>query len=220
MRVTILYLGGSRVQAGCAEQQLELADRATIADVADQVCRLHPSLAPLLDSCRWAQNFELATPTQPLADGDEIALLPPVAGGSPRTWITSEPLDATALLDAVAGPDIGATVLFVGTVRDQTRGQRVERLAYEAYVPMVERTLDRIARTCETEFPGSRLAIGHRYGDLAVGDISVVIAAAAPHRDAAYDANRRAIELIKQDVPIWKREVTADGEVWVGWGGG
>jgi molybdopterin synthase catalytic subunit len=115
---------------------------------------------------------------------------------------------------------VGATVLFVGTVRDHARGKEVRRLEYEAYVPMCERQLERIAERCGTAHGGAEVAIDHRYGPLDIGDISVVIAAAAPHRAEAFAACRQAIEEIKTDVPIFKRELTTDGDEWVGWGGG
>ena len=111
-------------------------------------------------------------------------------------------------------------LFFIGTVRNHSRGKDVEGLEYEAYVPMVEKTLGTIASTCDTTHKESQTFIAHRYGSLKIGDASVVIASSAPHRAEAFDACRQAIESIKTDVPIFKREKTSDGEEWVGFGGG
>jgi molybdopterin synthase catalytic subunit len=218
MRITVVYLGGSRVQAGCERESLELTQGATVARTAALVAARHPRLAPLLAAVRWARNYELAAADETLAEGDELALLPPVAGGAPRAVVTAEPLDADAVIARVAGPDAGAVVVFLGTVRNHSQGKSIVRLEYEAYEPMATRQLERIAT--EGAPPGARLAIAHRTGTLPPGTTSVVVAAAAPHREEAFAACRAAIERIKTDVPIWKKEVAEGGEAWVGWGGG
>ena len=146
--------------------------------------------------------------------------LRPVAGGAPGAKLTTDPLDPDELLASIHGSDTGAAVVFVGTVRDRSRGQAVQSLHYQAYPAMAQRQLERICQRCESDHPGTRVGITHRHGPLAVGEISVVIAAAAPHRDAAFAACRAALEAVKKDVPIWKKEKTRDGEEWVGWGGG
>ena len=120
----------------------------------------------------------------------------------------------------VAGSAIGATLLFVGSVRDQARGKEVQRLEYEAYNPMAERQLERILGDVEREVGEVQLSVVHRHGVLQVGDIAVVIAASSPHRAEAFEACRAVIERIKVDVPIWKKEISSDGDEWVGWGGG
>ncbi len=216
----MIYLGGSRVQAGCSEEKLSIPDGSTIALTAKHLGEIHPSLAPLLNNVRFAINFEFANAQAVLSDGDELGILPPVQGGTSRTICTDSPLDPEMIRSWVHNHQAGATTSFVGTVRNHSRGQSVLRLEYEAYVPMVERQLERICDTCEALADGTQVAIAHRYGNLQVGDISVVIAASSPHRDAAFEACRKAIELIKVDVPIWKREITTSGDSWVGWGGG
>lgn len=220
IEITVVYMGGSRSQSGCERESLKLAGGATVAQAAEQVVQRHPALSPYLPSVRWAKNYEFAAADDTLQDGDELALLPPVAGGTPRTRLTTEPIDAGALVHELSLPSVGATVLFVGTVRNHSRNQAVTRLEYEAYGPMAERQLERIAADCCQDHGGVELAIVHRFGRLEVGEVSVAIAAAAPHRDAAFAACRQAIERIKEDVPIWKREIAADGDAWVGWGGG
>jgi molybdopterin synthase catalytic subunit len=124
------------------------------------------------------------------------------------------------VLERVQSPRMGATVLFVGTVRDHSGREQVSGITYEAYGPMAERQLEEVAAALSKPEQEVAVAISHRHGRLVVGDLAVVIAAAAPHRAAAFEACREAIERVKQDVPIWKRETTADGETWVGWSGG
>lgn len=220
MQIKVLYMGGSREQAGTSEETLELPNGATVQMARDQIAARHAKLAPYLASVRWARNYEFVELDAALDAGDELAVLPPVQGGALAAELTTEPLDPDAVAKRVAGPDAGATVLFIGTVRDQARGKTVSSLEYEAYHPMAARQLERIARECEAAHPGARVSISHRSGKLSVGETSVVIAVAAPHREAAYAANRMALERIKEDVPIWKRETSPSGESWVGWGGG
>ena len=126
--------------------------------------------------------------------------------------LTDQPLDTEAVARRVADPSCGAVVVFEGTVRDSDRGRAVERITYSAYRAMAETRLREIASRLELRYPGSRVAIVHRLGELPVGEPSVVIAVASPHREAAYAANREALERLKSEVPIWKREHYADGE--------
>ena len=220
MNITVIYLGGSRSQSGTKSEIIQLQEGDSLSVAIDYISTAHPALVPYLSSVRWAINHEFATPQSSLSDGDEIALIPPVQGGSPRVLVTEDALDPTIALRAVASDDVGASILFVGTVRNHSRGKDVTKLEYEAYVPMVEKQLERIIGELEHEIEGARLFIAHRYGKLNVGDISIVIAAASAHRDEAYRASRAAIERIKVDVPIFKKELTTDGDTWVGWGGG
>jgi molybdopterin synthase catalytic subunit len=134
--------------------------------------------------------------------------------------LTTEPLDPAALEAAVASAEVGATVVFVGSVRRQSHGHVVDRIEYQAYEPMASRQLERIAEEIVASTGVTDLRILHRHGSLAVGELTIVIAAAAPHRAEAFEACRAAIERVKVDVPIWKREVGADGAFWDGWGGG
>jgi molybdopterin synthase catalytic subunit len=153
-----------------------------------------------------------------LVDGDVVALIPPVAGGAGLFRIRDEPLSLDEVVRAVTVEEHGGVVTFTGVVRRQSRGKRVVRLEYEAYRPMAERKLAEIGAQLAKEHPGVRVAILHRVGVLAVGDTAVVIAASAPHRAAAFEACRAAIDRIKETVPIWKKELTDDGESWIGLG--
>lgn len=129
--------------------------------------------------------------------------------------MTSEPLDAAAVASSVAGPDCGAAATFIGLVRDENAGRRVLWLDYEAYAPLAERAFERIAAEAARQWPHARLAIHHRTGTLALGEASVVIAAASPHRADAFAACRYAIERVKQIAPIWKHEHFEGGDVWI-----
>ncbi|WNS80491.1 molybdenum cofactor biosynthesis protein MoaE [Domibacillus sp. DTU_2020_1001157_1_SI_ALB_TIR_016] len=130
--------------------------------------------------------------------------------------VTEEPLDGAPYMDYVTHPGAGAVTLFAGTVREWTNGKRTMYLKYEAYVPMAEKKLAQIGDEIIEKWPGSRVAIVHRIGELAISDIAVIIAVSSPHRRAAYEANEYAIEQIKKVVPIWKKEIWEDGEEWIG----
>jgi molybdopterin synthase catalytic subunit len=126
--------------------------------------------------------------------------------------LTDDPLDPAAVARSIADPACGAVVLFAGTVRDSHRGRPVERITYSAYRAMADARLREIAGRLERRYPGTHVAIVHRLGELPVGEASVVIAVASPHREAAYAASREALERLKAEVPIWKREHYAGGE--------
>lgn len=130
--------------------------------------------------------------------------------------VTVEPLEPMKYMNYVTRPEAGAVTLFAGTVREWTNGKRTMHLEYEAYIPMAEKKLAEIGAEIEEKWPGSRAAIVHRIGALAISDLAVVIAVSSPHRRAAYEANEYAIEQIKKVVPIWKKEIWEDGEEWIG----
>jgi len=221
INIRVLYWGGIRAQTGCAKEEITLAAGATVADAAATIGERHKALQAHFGSVRWALDLEFVDDDTALVDGAELALIPPVQGGAPERVLVSEaPIDIARVQAEVTSPEAGACVLFTGTVRNHSRGERVDHLEYEAYVPMVERQLAKIIACCEQDNDGVAVAIAHRYGSLEIGDISVAIAAASAHRAEAFAASRQAIELIKTDVPIWKREIGAAGQQWVGWGGG
>src|SRR5262249_35157942 len=143
---------------------------------------------------------------------------PPVAGGAGLFRVSDEPLVLDEVVRAVGGESQGGVVTFTGVVRRESRGKKIVRLEYEAYRPMAERTLAEIGAGIAAEWPGARIAIVHRVGKLAVGELAVVIAASAPHRAAAFEACRAAIDRLKESVPIWKKEIAEDGEEWIGLG--
>lgn len=215
MYVTVQLFGSLREAAGARTLALELPDGAKVEDVRGALAKRLPAAARLGSRVAIAVNQELALPGTVLAEGDEVALLPPVSGGSGRCTLSEAPLDVDEVVRRVAGPDTGGVVTFVGQVRDEARGRAIERLEYEAYAGMAERELEKIADEAAGRWPGARVAIAHRTGVLAIGDAAVVVVAAAPHRGEAFDACRFSIDRLKERVPIWKKEVATDGAYWV-----
>jgi len=193
--------------------KIELPDGSGLADLGRELRARYPALETIWSRLAVAVDGDLAVGDRELREGCEVALLPPVSGGSgaARPPVLSDAaIDVAAVERAVADPACGAVLLFLGTVRDHHRGRRVERLSYSAYRPMAEKTLERIVAELETD--PVRVAIVHRLGEVPVGEPSVVIAVASAHRRAAYEASREALERLKREVPIWKREHYADGE--------
>ena len=216
MPIEILYFAAARDAAGLDTETLP-GPYADVAALRAELAARHPRLASVLPRCRIAVNEEFADDAAPLPDGAEVALVPPVAGGAGVFRVVDRPLELAEVLRAVESPGRGGVVTFTGTVRDETHGRRVLRLHYEAYVPMAERVLAAIGAELEQRH-GASVAIVHRVGTLAPGEAAVVIACAAPHRAAAFRACEQAIERLKEDAPIWKREEFEDGSVWVGMG--
>lgn len=218
MRVTLLYFAAARERAGKGSEVVDLPEGATAADAREAACAAHPALRAVADKMRLAVDEEFANGDRKLRDGSVVALIPPVSGGSDPHRVSDEPLRVDAAIRDIEGTDAGAVVTFVGTVRDNARGKRVVRLDYEAYPEMALKVFRLISNEAARRWPGVRIAIHHRVGNLAPGALSVVIAAAAPHRADAFEACRHAIEELKKDAPIWKREHYPDGSVWVGMG--
>ncbi len=209
MRVTVRLFAGLRELAG--RSSLELDDVATVADVWPRL-GLGAEPAGLL----YAVNREYMERSHVLADGDEVALIPPVSGGSFR--LSSAPLDVAAVLREVESPDAGGVASFVGTVRRRSRERDVLHLDYEAYEEMAEEMLARLGAELTERHGLTAVAIHHRLGRVEIGEPSVVIAVSAPHRAAALDACREAIETLKTSIPLWKKEVYSGGEEWIGQG--
>lgn len=226
MYVEVRMFGGLTERAGAERITLELPDDATVSDLRHAVAEAHPAIAPLLARVRVAVDLELAAADTPLAGAREIALLPPVAGGAggpdgPRvvTGLRTPPLEVDAVVAEVTGPSVGGTAVFLGTVRDHAADiDDVVGLDYSAYPEMAERVLDRLARELLDAYPSlTGIALLHAVGDLAVGDHTVLIVCCSAHRAEAFDACRDALERVKDEAPVWKRERSADGaHRWVG----
>lgn len=226
MLVEVRVFGGLTERVGSPRTTVELAETATVGDLRAAVAREHPALAPLLDRVMVAVDLEMAPDDRPLTGAREVALLPPVAGGSStptpprvRTGLVTPPLDLDAAIAAVTGPDVGGTVSFLGTVRDHAPdAPEVVGLEYQAYEAMAERVLADLATELLADHPTVRgLALLHAVGDLAVGDHTVLIVAAAAHRGPAFAACADALERVKERVPVFKRERLPDGgHRWVG----
>jgi len=225
-----------RQQAGWRERELELPDGATIDDAWHAIAREAPSITAQREIVRFARNREYATADQQLSDGDELALIPPVAGGADsylRLEITprqiSDELLAELRRDVPSVAD-GAYVVFLGQTRESAgtpspgeereaakyAGKPVVALEYEVFDEMALDVLRTIASEIEQRFGVTRLAIVHRSGEVPLGEASVVVCAASAHRSAAFDAARYGIEELKARAPIWKSEQYADGSVWIG----
>ena len=219
MRIQVLYFAVFRERLGRDTETLELPAGATAADAIAELEARHAVIAQLRGHYRLALNQDMTDASASLADGDELVLIPPVAGGNARhVLLPSDPLSLDRCLAAVTGPDIGGVCTFTGLVRRHSRGVTVERLDYEAYGSMAEKVMTTLIAEIETELPGVRLAVEHRIGTLTIGEAAVVIAAAAPHRAEAFTACRALIDRLKERVPIWKKELGTDGAVWVGLG--
>jgi len=218
MKIRLLAFASAGDALGATEREMELPEGSTVADIRAILDRDHPELAPLWPRLAVAVDGRVVGADALLSEGCEVALLPPVSGGSGdpgsrrRTGLSDGSLDVPGALAAVAALGRGAVILFLGTVRGSHGGRRVERLTYSAYRPMAEEALERIAADLEREHHDLRVAIVHRLGEVEVGEASVAIAVAAPHRAAAYQASRTALERLKAEVPIWKREHYAGGE--------
>lgn len=214
--VTVLVFGPLREWVGVPE--LHVRGR-TVREVWDAVVRERPAAALSASSLRAARNLEYCDWNMAVEAGDTIAFIPPVAGGSSdtpvRAAVTSSPIDVAAVLNGVGTTRDGAVASFVGSVRSPSDGFGVSRIDYEAYGEMVESEMRRIGNTLHGRGGIGEIVMVHRVGTVGVGEASVVVAVAAPHRDAAFAACEEAIELIKRSAPIWKREHREDGVRWL-----
>ena len=209
MRVTVRLFAGLRERAG--QSRLELDDVATAADVWPRL-----GLGDEPPGLLYAVNREYVERGHALADGDEVALIPPVSGGAFR--IQDTPLDVAAAIAEVNDEGAGGIASFVGTVRSRSRGRDVQYLEYEAFEEMAEPMLERLAGELTARHGLCSVAIHHRTGRVEIGEPSVVIAVSAPHRAAALAACKEAIDTLKETIPLWKKEVYAGGEEWIGRG--
>ncbi len=245
IRVRVRLFALQRELAGARELAIELPDGATIEDAWSAVVANHPVLAPGRAFVRFARNAAYASSQTGLADGDEVAVIPPVSGGAEAPGreaagaarriveLRDAPLERSILAELVerlAVPDDGAVVAFLGITRvtpgspapgqeaeaARHAGRQVIGLDYEAHPEMARRVIEAIAGEVEARFGVTRLAIVHRVGAVPIGEASVAIVACAPHRDAAFEAARYAIDETKARAPIWKAERFSDGHVWIG----
>jgi molybdopterin synthase catalytic subunit len=221
MKVSVLYFAVFRERIGRDDEPLELPRGARVGDAIEALAARYAAVGALRGKFRVAVNQDFSGDERELADGDELALIPPVAGGAGparHARLIDHPLSLDRCIAAVAGPDMGGIVTFTGMVRRQGRSTIVDHLEYEAYGSMALREMTLLCDEIEAELAGTRLAVEHRIGRLAVGELAVVIAAAAPHRAEAFAACRAMIDRLKERVPIWKKEIGEDGAEWVGLG--
>src|SRR5262245_5701507 len=219
MQIQVLYFAVFRERLGTSDQALTLADGATVADAIAALAAQHAPIAQLAGRYRVAVNQDFVAADHVLRAGDELALIPPVAGGADRhVQLLETPLSLDRCIAAVRGDGMGGIATFTGMVRLHSHGATIDHLEYEAYAPMALKVMTALCDEIEGEIAGARVAVEHRVGHLAIGDIAVVIAAAAPHRAEAFAACRAMIDRLKDRVPIWKKEVSVDGAQWVGLG--
>lgn len=229
MRIKVLFFGTLKDVCGRAEEVFEAPAGADAGVLFDHYAARFPQLGRMAHSIVIARNQEFTTRAEPLADGDEVALLPPVSGGSDGGGqrrematpeghyfaLTREAIDVRGLEARLLQGRDGAIVTFQGVVRNNSMGRETLRLEYECYEGMALRKMAELGREIAGEFAISRIALVHRLGTLEIGEASVVVAATAPHRRPAFEAALEGINRLKRMVPVWKKEHFADGEVWV-----
>lgn len=230
--VRVLFFGAARDAVGQAEIDFPInSEPVNVANARIKLFSQYPGLERFGNSLLWAVNQEYADANRALHNGDELAVFPPVSGGSTLMGsadapspsvshfdffeLTTAPIDVGAVARRVVLPECGATVTLDGYAREWTKGRRTLYLIYEAYEPMAVSEMQRLAAQAHEKFDIAHIGIVHRTGRLEIGETSVVISVSAPHRRAAFEACEWAIRELKRTVPIWKKEVFEDGEVWV-----
>jgi molybdopterin synthase catalytic subunit len=221
MQIRVLFFGVLKDLAGRASDSLSLPENATLGDVLSHYEQSVPRLKDCMSSIAMSVNQAYAGPKERLQQGDEVALLPPVSGGSTDApggkapvAIVREVIETASILAHIKQPEDGAAVVFEGIVRNHSRGRRTLYLDYEAYEEMALKQMEELAARARAEFKIRDVAIVHRLGRLEIGETSVLIAVASAHRAAAFDACRWLIDTLKRTVPIWKKEHFEDGAVW------
>ena len=227
VRIRVLFFGVLRDITGMREDSVTIEAGSRLETVYEHYAARFPKLRDVSSSIVLALNQQFSEPAATVSDGDEVAFLPPVSGGSTNFLeeivdpaghffaITRDPIDARGLVQRLQQDEDGAAVTFEGVTRNNTKGRATRYLEYECYQPMAIRTMAQIGREIAAGSPISRIGMIHRLGKLEIGEASVVVVATSPHRKAAFDAALDGINRLKRTVPIWKKEFFADGEVWV-----
>ena len=215
MRVRVLFFGVLKDLVGRTGESLELPDGAVVREVLSHYLSEVPRMREALASIAVAVNQEYAGAETVLRSDDEVALLPPVSGGSGKAAsIVRDAIDTQGVLARIKRAEDGAAVVFEGVVRNQTRGRRTLYLEYEAYEEMALDQMEGLAEQALKQFPVREVRLVHRLGRLEIGETSVLIVVGSAHRSAAFDACRWLIDTLKRTVPIWKKEFFEDGAVW------
>jgi len=208
MKVRVKFFGILKADAGDGTIEMDIGDTdETILGILKEIEARFPQLKPRMDTLAYAVNHEFVDVDYALSDGDELALLPPVSGGSGKmSRITEAPLKLDDLIAETEDHSSGALIVFAGVVRNHNEGQAVDGMTYEADVPLAEKVLAEIESEALSEFSVHHCRIQHRIGSLKLGETSVIIVVRSPHRAEAYEASRYAIEELKRRAPIWKKE--------------
>lgn len=229
IKVRVLFFGAARDAVGQEQIEVELESPINADGARAKLLSDYPSLQRFGNSLLFAVNQQYAQNDREISEGDELAVFPPVSGGSEVAHedagkmpalpdffeLTTDPIDVGAVARRVVLPQCGATVSLDGYAREWTKGRRTLYLVYEAYQPMALSEMKRLGAQAHEKFDIAHIGIVHRTGRLEIGETSVVISVSAPHRRAAFEACEWAIRELKRTVPIWKKEVFEDGEVWV-----
>jgi MoaE-MoaD fusion protein len=228
VRVKVLFFGMLKDIVGLSEDSLEVADGELVAAVFDRYARRYPRMGEMASSIVLARNQQFCDRSTLVTDGDEIAFLPPVSGGSDGYThqiadsdtghffaLTRQAIDTSAIARRLLRGEDGAVVNFEGVVRNNTKGRMTRYLDYECYEPMAVKTMAEIGHEIAQSHPIGRIAMVHRLGRMQIGETSVAVVVTAPHRRPAFEAALEGINRLKRLVPIWKKEYFADGEVWV-----
>jgi molybdopterin synthase catalytic subunit len=220
MQIRVLFFGVLKDLSGRATEILDLPERSTLADLLNQCVATTPELEQHLPGIAMSINHQFARASDILKTGDEVALLPPVSGGSDASTrlahcaLIRDPIDAAAIANVLKRPQDGATAIFEGIVRNHTRGRQTLYLEYESYETMALGKMEELAIQALAEFKIRDVKLVHRLGRLEIGETSVLIVVASAHRGPAFDACRWLIDTLKRTVPIWKKEYFIDGAVW------
>ena len=215
LEVVVRFFALYRERAGRGALPINMSPGSTLSQLIEEIRVRFPKLAPPEVSIVAAVNGEYGSPDTVLHDGDDIALIPPVSGGESMIEITRQPLKPEEITAKVRKDTNGAVVTFLGTTRVFAEGKKVVYLEYEAYEDMALRELEKIRAEILSESQLEDMAISHRIGRVDIGEISLVVAVASPHRKAAFEACHQAVDRLKETVPIWKKEAFEDGYHWV-----
>ena len=223
MHVTVLFFAGARERAGIGRVEVELEPDSSLGDAIERALASVGRDGVLSSNVMLARNGVYVDRSDQLKDGDEVAVIPPVSGGSDsdevaasRVWVTDDEIEADQVVELVGSDRDGAVVVFHGITRDHNEGRSVLHLEYEAYSPMAENVMHQIIGEMKEKWDIGEVAVCHRTGRVDIGETSMVLAVSAAHRRPAFESALYFIDRLKEVVPIWKKEYFEGGEVWIG----
>ncbi|MDA0333595.1 MAG: molybdopterin converting factor subunit 1 [bacterium] len=217
MKVDVLFFAGARDAVGAKALEVTLPEGATAGSLLEKLARQYPAFVRMASFAQVAVNEDYVPRTHPLSMGDTVAVIPPVSGGSgSRNFqVVDRPIRPEEFHELVRTDSDGAIVTFSGVVRDHTGGRETSHLLYEAYAPMAEKKMASLAQQARARWSLGDIAMMHRVGRLEIGEISILVSVASPHRGGAFEACQFLIDRLKAEVPVWKKEVGPSGDFWV-----